>query len=171
MITLINNNCYKAIQANHANANPTINRFIDLFMTNRIKSDNSIDQLWRMHFSDVEWEWLVRIRAVKSRDDGRIQLHPESVIESPYAVDVVMPWQSEEFEVAWLDWKRERARKHIKKYTPGGEQAQLHRLHNICRGDEALAIASIKESIAQGHQGVYLAKNYKSNSLQKFFNT
>ena len=65
-----------------------------------------------------------------------------------------MPWPSDEFAEAWELWKSERRAKGKKRYTPIGEQAQLHRIKTECV-TEAAAIAAIKYCIAQGFDGVY----------------
>lgn len=76
------------------------------------------------------------------------------------APEIVMPWNSEAFAEAWALWKDERKAKRLRKYTPRGEQAQLHKLQTEC-GTEEAAIAAIHHSIAQGYQGIFPDRNNK----------
>jgi hypothetical protein len=62
---------------------------------------------------------------------------------------------TEEFRIAWGEWKAERVAKRHKPYTPKGEREQLRKLAVF--GPE-VAIAAIRESIAQGWQGVFPEK-------------
>ena len=69
--------------------------------------------------------------------------------------ELVFPWESQEFRDLWNVWKDERRLKKIKKYTPRGEQAALHKLHQETSGDMAWAMTAIKDAIANGYQGIF----------------
>jgi endonuclease I len=83
--------------------------------------------------------------------------------EETASPEIVMPWESEAFAEAWALWKDERKAKRLRKYTPRGEQAQLHKLQTEC-GTEEAAIAAIHHSIAQGYQGIFPDRATKQNT-------
>jgi hypothetical protein len=69
--------------------------------------------------------------------------------------ELVYPWDSQEFKGLWKTWLQERKDRKLKKYTPRGEQAALHKLYNDSNGDMAVAVAAIQNSIAHGYQGLF----------------
>jgi hypothetical protein len=80
---------------------------------------------------------------------------------------VVMPWDSEKFEEAWTQWKeykRDEFRFRFK--STKSEQAQLHRLQTLSRGDETVAIGMIHEAIGQTWKGFYEPKT-KNNATKR----
>jgi hypothetical protein len=62
---------------------------------------------------------------------------------------------TEEFRAAWGEWKADRAARRIKPFTPGGEQGQFRKLAKF---GPAVAVLAIRESIAQGWQGLFPEK-------------
>lgn len=72
--------------------------------------------------------------------------------------EVVLPFESEEFQKIWDIWIQERKDRRIKKYTPRGEQAALHQLQTLSNNDEQQAIRIIQQSIANGWQGLFAIK-------------
>lgn len=87
---------------------------------------------------------ITRKKTIKKRIDG---------------ADIALPFDSDNFHVAWSTWLDERKQKKLKNYTPRGEQGQLHNLQKISNGIEADAIAIINHSIVQGYQGLFPLKN------------
>ena len=59
---------------------------------------------------------------------------------------------TEEFRAAWGEWKAERVARRIRPYTRRGEQDQFKKLASF---GPAVAVAAIRESIAQGWQGLF----------------
>jgi len=90
------------------------------------------------------------------------------------ALEIVFPFTSNEFKTIWREWIAERRERKLKRYTPRGEQAQLHRLQKISNDDEETAKAIIRESIAQGYQGLFPLKGgtekrqYSSDKLREY---
>lgn len=94
---------------------------------------------------------------VENIEENKEEKKVEKGTASP---EIVLPWDSEAFAEAWALWKDERKAKRLRKYTPRGEQAQLHKLQTEC-GTEEAAIAAIHHSIAQGYQGIFPDRNNK----------
>jgi biotin operon repressor len=66
-------------------------------------------------------------------------------------IEIVMPWESDEFADAWHEWKEyKRIQKRFKFASPKYEQISLHQLHENAEGNEQLAIYAIGVSIAAG---------------------
>lgn len=59
---------------------------------------------------------------------------------------------TEEFRIAWGEWKADRSAKRIRPYTQTGEKEALRKLAKF--GPSA-SIEAIHESIAQGWQGLF----------------
>lgn len=80
---------------------------------------------------------------------------------------VILPWKTENFEVAWDGWKKFKKTQHRFTYkTAETEQAAIERLVEIAEKSESEAIEIIKYSIAQGYQGLYKEKNNGSTKKQ-----
>lgn len=71
---------------------------------------------------------------------------------------IVVPWEDEEFIALWSEWKQERKERRIKAYTPRGEQAALHKLYKETGGDVRMAMDAVRDSIANGWQGIFPKK-------------
>ena len=85
----------------------------------------------------------------------------------PKKEEVVLPWSSDEFKSIWTEWKAERRERKTKKYTTRGEQAALHKLQIDANGNETIAIAIIRQSIAQSWTGLFPLKNGGGNRQDK----
>lgn len=73
-------------------------------------------------------------------------------------VEVVLPFNSIEFTNTWALWLDERKERKLKSYTKRGEQAALHNLQKISNNEEQRAIEIVRQSIAQGWQGLFPLK-------------
>lgn len=73
--------------------------------------------------------------------------------------EVVLPWDDEKFQEVWNEWLSERRERKIKRYTPRGEQAALHKLQKESGGDMQTAIDMILQSVANGWTGIFPLKN------------
>jgi hypothetical protein len=72
------------------------------------------------------------------------------------AIDIVMPFDSEEFAAAWSEWKEYRRAEHRFQYRSAKtEQTALHNLQKISNNGENNAIAIIGQSIANGWKGLF----------------
>ena len=76
---------------------------------------------------------------------------------------VVLPFEDESFIEMWDEWILERRERKIKKYTPRGEQAALHKLQKESGGDSAIAVQMIQQSIANGWTGIFPLKTQKND--------
>jgi len=74
-----------------------------------------------------------------------------------------MPFDSDEFLEMWETWKQERKDRKLKNFTPRGEQAALHDLHKMSKGNHDTAIKIIQQSLAKGWQGLYELKSTGRN--------
>lgn len=72
---------------------------------------------------------------------------------------VVLPFDSDEFKDMWDTWIDERRQRRLRKFTPRGEQAALHDLHKMSKGNHDTAIKIIQQSIAKGWQGLHELKS------------
>lgn len=70
--------------------------------------------------------------------------------EQPVAIPAEL--DTEDFRAAWTDWKAERKAKRTRAYTPKGEAQQLAKLAPF---GPAESIRAIRDSIAQGWQGLF----------------
>jgi len=87
---------------------------------------------------------------------GAVNPAPDSVAPVP----IPAPLDTPDFRAAWDGWKAERRAKKHKPYTPRGEAQQLARLAPF---GPAVALAAIRESIAQGWQGLFPEKHAQQN--------
>lgn len=69
------------------------------------------------------------------------------------------PFKTDELKTAWADWIDERKDRKLKKYTERGLKAAISHLLSISGNDETTAVEIIKQSIAQGWQGLFPLKN------------
>jgi hypothetical protein len=77
-------------------------------------------------------------------------------------IEIVMPWESDEFAEAWRQWKEyKRIEKRFTFKSPNTEQTALHKLHQDAEGNEQLAIYAIAASIAAGWTGLIVSRSIK----------
>ena len=72
------------------------------------------------------------------------------------AVDIILPFDSEEFAAAWEEWKEYRKAEHRFEYRSAKtEQTALHNLQKISNNGEHHAVAILGQSIANGWKGLF----------------
>lgn len=71
-----------------------------------------------------------------------------------------LPFDSDRFKQAWQDWTQHR-KEARKKMTPSTERSQLRKLEKL---GEDRAIATIRNSIEGGYQGLYEPKNGRATA-------
>ena len=96
----------------------------------------------------------------KSKDQYQILTSDKTQITT----QIVYPYESKVFESLWNIWKKDRSERRIRKYTLRGEQAALKKLQDESEGVESIAITMIKNSIANGYQGIFPIKNKGKNN-------
>lgn len=79
--------------------------------------------------------------------------------------DVLWPFTSENFRVAWEEWLVYRRQRHLPNYVPAGLQRTLDGLARDAGGSEAVAIQIITQSIEKNWQGLFPLKNFKKPEL------
>jgi hypothetical protein len=109
----------------------------------------------------------LRTDAQKLRTDAQKvapkRAHMKQDIEQPMKqhmkqgdVEVVMPFDSQQFQDAWSEWKEYRKAEHRFQYRSAKtEQTALHNLQKISNNGENAAIAIIGQSIANGWRGLF----------------
>jgi hypothetical protein len=77
-------------------------------------------------------------------------------------IEIVMPWESDEFASAWREWKEyKRVEKRFTFKSPKTEQTALHKIHQDAEGNEHLAVFAIATSIANGWSGIFINAQLK----------
>ena len=77
-------------------------------------------------------------------------------------IEIVMPWESDEFAEAWRQWKEyKRIEKRFTFKSPNTEQTALHKLYQDAEGNEQLAIYAIAASVAAGWTGLIVSRSIK----------
>lgn len=77
-------------------------------------------------------------------------------------IEIVMPWESDEFADAWREWKEyKRVEKRFTFKSPKTEQTALHKIHQDAEGNEHLAVFAIATSIANGWSGIFINAQLK----------
>jgi len=77
--------------------------------------------------------------------------------EAKPKIEIVMPWESDEFADAWQEWKSYKKAEHGFKFKSANtEQTALHKLHQDAKGNEQLAIYAIATSISNGWKGTFI---------------
>jgi biotin operon repressor len=77
-------------------------------------------------------------------------------------IEIVMPWESDEFASAWREWKEyKRVEKRFTFKSPKTEQTALHKIHQDAEGNEHLAVFAIATSIANGWAGIFINAQLK----------
>lgn len=98
---------------------------------------------------------------VKSKKKKAIQEAPP---------EIVLPWKSEVFKAAWVNWKAYRKGEHSFNYkTPQSQQAALNDLANLSEGVECKAIELINHAMGKGWKGIYPIK-HENNENGNFKN-
>lgn len=65
-------------------------------------------------------------------------------------------WDSDEFEMAWNEWKEYRLTQHQFEHRAAKyEELELHQLHQNTNGDERTAIEAIATAITRGWRGIF----------------
>lgn len=67
-----------------------------------------------------------------------------------------------EFIQAWKEWKEHKEEKHGSPYTNVSERKALARLFKEAHGIEALALASIEDSIEHNWASIYIKKDFQN---------
>ena len=79
---------------------------------------------------------------------------------------IVLPWQTDDFEQAWSEWKAYKKSEHRFQYRqPATEQRALITLQNTCNGDQTTAIDAIQTSIANGWKGLFPRQSSSRSKL------
>lgn len=79
-------------------------------------------------------------------------------------IEVVLPWQSDQFKNMWEQWKRYKSKEFQFNYkSEQSQQSALMQLASLAEGDETKAIAIIKNSMANGWKGFFETKKTKLN--------
>lgn len=76
-------------------------------------------------------------------------------------IELVLPFNSDEFKNMWITWKQYKKEQHRYTYKAIGEQAALKKLADLANGNEQIAIDCIMQSIENGWKGLF---NLKQNS-------
>ena len=83
-------------------------------------------------------------------------------------IEIVMPWESDEFADAWREWKEyKRVEKRFTFKSPKTEQTALHKLYQDAEGNEQLAIYAIGASVAAGWTGLIVSPNIRREFYAK----
>lgn len=87
-------------------------------------------------------------------------------------INIVYPFDSENFKKWWGIWKEYKSKEHSFKYkTNLSEQAALKKLSELSRGSEQTAIKIIEQSIALGWKGFFpLSQSNNSSTQQSYEN-
>ena len=72
--------------------------------------------------------------------------------------NVICPFQSEKFEMAWAEWNEYRRASRFKYKTVKSEQLALQKLYQESNGNEDIAIDAIATSIASGWRGLFASR-------------
>jgi hypothetical protein len=97
--------------------------------------------------------------------EHRVEQEEEQKVEQRATkpkIEIVMPWESDEFADAWRQWKEyKRIEKRFKFKSPNTEQTALHKIHQDAEGNEQLAIYAIGASIAAGWTGLIVSRDIR----------
>lgn len=74
---------------------------------------------------------------------------------------VELPWNDEDFEAIWVEWKEYLRKKHVFTYYEASERVTLEDLHKMAKGDVTKAIAIVKQSLGAGWKTFYELKSNK----------
>lgn len=113
---------------------------------------------------------------LKNQSNAREKLESEGAAEKIKAtaeamIEIVLPWQSDEFTSTWQHWKKFKQEQFKFKYTPRGEQAALKELAELSEGVEGVAVAIIHRSMGNGWKGFFKLKPEENNGNVRNRNT
>tara|TARA_R110000744_G_scaffold45241_4_gene100491 strand:- start:6559 stop:7263 length:705 start_codon:yes stop_codon:yes gene_type:complete len=108
----------------------------------------------------------LKMEVEKSRHQYQILTKDKDKIDT----QIFYPFESMEFLELWNLWKNDRKNRKIKPYTKIGEQTALKKLQNDSGDNEETASIMIKNSIANGYQGIFpVNKKGKQNTVTEKF--
>ena len=82
-------------------------------------------------------------------------------------IEIVLPWQTDNFRQAWELWKQYKAEQFRFKYkSPISEQSALKGLQRKAGNDEGKAIAIIEQSMENGWRGLFEIKTNTHGQTQ-----
>lgn len=85
-------------------------------------------------------------------------------------INIVYPFNSENFKNWWNFWKEYKSKEHNFKYASSiSEQAALKKLSELSRGNEDLALKIIEQSISEGWKGLFEYKQSNNSSTQNSY--
>lgn len=103
----------------------------------------------------------------ESIEENRSRIEIVKKAQAP-KIEIVMPWESDEFADAWREWKEyKRVEKRFTFKSPKTEQTALHKLHQDAEGNEQLAIYAIGASVAAGWTGLIVSSNIRREFYAK----
>lgn len=101
------------------------------------------------------------VHLIDKRIDKEIDKPIDKKPKSP-KIEIVMPWESEDFAQAWAEWKEyKRVEKRFTFKSPKTEQMSLHKLYENTEENEQLAIYTIGCAIANGWAGLHVSSQVK----------
>jgi biotin operon repressor len=101
------------------------------------------------------------VHQVEHRVEQEVNQKVEQRATKP-KIEIVMPWESDEFADAWRQWKEyKRIEKRFKFKSPNTEQTALHKIYQDAEGNEQLAIYAIGASIAAGWTGLIVSRDIR----------
>ena len=89
--------------------------------------------------------------------------------ETKKAVEILYPFDSENFMQKWLLWKQYKKEQFNFAYKQIGEQAALKDLASISGGIESTAIYFIENAIAKNWKGIYKPSEQKQNNNERIY--
>ena len=134
---------------------------------------DKVQQFYHFQKSVNASKEIVKSIPKKKKMDVKKSKHQYQIVtkdKTQINTQIHMPFDTESFKSVWNIWKKDRAERRVKKYTALGEQAALKQLQDDSENNEAVAINMIKNSIANGYQGIFASntKRKKHNPSQEF---
>lgn len=161
--------CNKTIQEEYGISRNTVGRslnkltklgFLDVTFNGRVRCvrtrAGSIPKMGRQHTQNGE---------AASPNDTSTNTIYNTEENTSNKEEVVMPFEDEAFKEMWNIWMQDRRDRGIRKYSHRGEQSALHKLYKISNQNHETAIEIIKQSIANGWQGLFELKT--ANNKQR----
>lgn len=94
----------------------------------------------------------------EGKGSTRAGAHEGARVREDDEIEIVMPWQSQEFLSAWDLWKKFKKEQFRFSYKKISEQAALKELTELANENEQIAIAIIQQSMSKGWQGLFELK-------------